>query len=215
MEALRYTLVADGSSDRALIPIITWALRQQGVRMAIQPEWADLSRLPRRPRSLAERIDAALQLYPCALLCVHRDAEREPPANRRDEIVAALATLADDGRQLPPMVCVIPVRMQEAWLLFDGAAIRTAAGNPHGRSALELPQAARVERLPNPKKTLRDLLRQASGLSGRRLQQFDDRPHRVADLVDDFAPLRALPAFQAFEAELHDVVMTKGWNRPP
>ncbi len=33
MSELRYTLLADGSSDRALLPMLTWALRQQGVHM--------------------------------------------------------------------------------------------------------------------------------------------------------------------------------------
>ena len=31
MDALRYTLLADGSSDQALVPILTWLLRAQGV----------------------------------------------------------------------------------------------------------------------------------------------------------------------------------------
>lgn len=208
---LRYTLVSDGSSDRALIPIITWALRQQVVTMAIQPEWADLSRLPRRPKTLAERIKSAISLYPCELLCVHRDAEREHPANRRDEIESAIRDAVADGVQLPPALCVIPVRMQEAWLLFDEAAIRAAAGNPNGRMPLELPAATRIERLPNPKETLRGLLRQASGLSGRRLGQLDDRPHRVVSFIDDFTSLRHLSAFQELEAELHTIVVDQGW----
>ena len=46
MDALRYTLLSDGSSDQALVPILTWLLRAQGIHGAIQPEWADLRRLP-------------------------------------------------------------------------------------------------------------------------------------------------------------------------
>ncbi|NJM08581.1 hypothetical protein HC891_23935 [Candidatus Gracilibacteria bacterium] len=201
METLRYTLVADGSSDRALIPIITWALRQQSIMVALQAEWADLSRLPRRPQRLDERIAEALNLYPCELLCIHRDAERELPDHRRTEINAALVAVAKKRDQMPPALCMIPVRIQEAWLLFDEAAIRAAAGNPNGKIALDLPQVARVERLPDPKETLRQLLRLASGLNGHRLQQFDDRPQRV------------LPAFAAFEAELRDLAVAQGWNK--
>ena len=52
MDALRYTLLSDGSSDQALMPILTWLLREQGVYGAIQPEWADLRRLPRPPSAL-------------------------------------------------------------------------------------------------------------------------------------------------------------------
>ena len=51
-----------------------------------------------------------------------------PFSDRKAEVQAAIATLDK------PAICVIPVRMQEAWLLFDEIAIRHAAGNPHGRS---------------------------------------------------------------------------------
>jgi hypothetical protein len=38
-----------------------------------------------------------------------------------------------------PVVCVVPVRMMEAWLLIDEMAIRRVAGNPNGRIPIELP----------------------------------------------------------------------------
>src|SRR5437762_9805829 len=110
MRELRYTLVSDGSSDRALIPILTWLLRDQlGADWAIQPAWADLSRLPRRPKGLAARVCAAIDLFPCDLLFVHRDAERDPLEKRVEEIEAACAELAEAVQYLG----VVPVRMQE------------------------------------------------------------------------------------------------------
>lgn len=87
MTEIRYTLLADGNSDRALLPILTWALRQQGVLQAMVPTWADLGRLRHRPHGLVEQIIATLQLYPCDLLFIHRDAEVEPYDVRRNEIV--------------------------------------------------------------------------------------------------------------------------------
>ena len=89
MRELRYTLTTDGSSDAALLPILTWLLRTNGVSCAIQPEWAD-SRQSRQPnkRKLVNRIRWSLDLYPCDLLFVHRDAEREPRTKRVDEILA-------------------------------------------------------------------------------------------------------------------------------
>ena len=104
--------------------------------------------------------------------------------------------------------------MQEAWLLFDEQAIRAAAGNPNGRQLLDLPRLSDVERLPDPKERLRQLVRQASGLRGRRLARLDDHPHRVADFIDDFAPLRQLAAFQVFEAELRRIIIEQGWAHP-
>ena len=71
------------------------------------PQWADLR--DRRPslKTLSERIEKALDLYPCQLLFVHRDAESQAPETRIHEINRALG-----GLEHPPVVRVIPVRMQ-------------------------------------------------------------------------------------------------------
>ena len=72
MMELNFTLLSDGSSDRALLPILTWLLKEQRVMFGINPEWADLRRLPKPPKTLAERIVRAVDLYPCDLLFIHR-----------------------------------------------------------------------------------------------------------------------------------------------
>jgi hypothetical protein len=119
MADLRYTLLADGSSDQALLPILTWMLRQQGVMHAIQPTWADLRRLRSRPRSFVDRILMTLQLYPCDLLCIHRDAEREPHAVRRDEIQRALNDVGRQGQ--PPLEQeLVQVVMARGWRDLPG-----------------------------------------------------------------------------------------------
>ncbi len=211
MITIRYTLLADGPTDRALMPIIDWALRQQNVALVTQRNWADLSRLPRKPKRLAERMTAALNLYPCDLLCIHRDAEWEDPDVRQREIDEALAAVRGDGQAAPAAVALIPVRMHEAWLLFDEAAIRFAAGNPNETQPLDLPPLAEVERMPDPKLALRQALRGASGLHGRRLERVELNSARIADLIDDWAPLRRLSAFQRFEAALALVCTEQGW----
>lgn len=207
----RITLVADGSSDQALLPILVWMLREHFGRIPIQPDFADLRRLPKPPRELFERIAMSVELYPCDVLFVHRDAEREPIENRRREIHSALER-CEIG--VLPVVYVIPVRMQETWLLIDGPALRRAAGNPQGRHPLDLPDLRRLEDLPNPKETLHDLLGTASGLSGRRLQRFkrhvERHVHRVAEEVDDFGPLRELRAFQRVESDVIALRQTGG-----
>lgn len=78
MSDLRYTLLCDGGSDRTLLPILEWLLREHHVSYALQPVWADLGRLPRPPKSLSDRISDTIALYPCDLLFVHRDAEKAP-----------------------------------------------------------------------------------------------------------------------------------------
>src|SRR6185295_11421789 len=138
MSELRFTLLSDGPSDRALIPILTWLLQEHTFDRAIQSEWADLRRLPEKPRSLAERIVRSVELFPCDLLSVHRDAERETLENRVTEIRRAVHEATNAGIVVPA-ICVVPVRMQEAWLLFDELAIRRSSGNPNGSEVLEIP----------------------------------------------------------------------------
>lgn len=203
---MRCTLLVDGSSDAVLLPILGWLLKQRAVRAELQ--WADLRKLPAPPKELHERIQTAFELYPCDLLFVHRDAERESREHRVEEIRTALDKLDPS----PLAVCVIPVRMQEAWLLVDEPALRRAADCPGGKTALNLPALDRIEQLADPKQRLHDLLRQASGLQGRRAKQFRPRvhAHQLADRIDDFSPLRRLPAFQALEAELDHALARLG-----
>jgi hypothetical protein len=212
MSELRYTLVSDGKTDRALIPHLTWLLREHGVEQAIQSEWADLWRLPVKTQGLAEKIIKSLELYPCDLLFVHRDAEREPLESRVAEIQTAVEE-AGHITTVPPVICVVPVRMHEAWLLFDEAAIRRAAGNPNGRQQLNLLSPNRIEGLPDPKITLYDLLRRASGLSGHRLARLRVRTYatQVSAYIEDFSPLRALHAFNSLEADIENTVRNQGW----
>ncbi|MEH2057144.1 MAG: hypothetical protein V7K97_13485 [Nostoc sp.] len=213
MKELCYTLLSDGSSDKALMPILTWLLRAHQVECAIQSNWADLRRLPKPPKKLLPRIINSLELYPCNLLFIHRDAEREPREKRITEISEALEEAVKKSVVVPPHICVIPVRMQEAWLLFDEVALRKAAGNPRGHQLLQLPDIRRLEQILDPKNILYGLLYEASELKGRRLKQFsvNERVHRLAELIDDFSPLRALSAFQLLETDIQQVIKTQGW----
>lgn len=82
-------------------------------------------------------------------------------------------------------------------------AIRTAAGRPSGRESLALPPLARLEATAGPKQLLHESLKRANGATGRRAERFDSAAaiHRLADLVEDWAPLRALPAFRRLEED--------------
>lgn len=186
-----------------LMPILDWLLKLHYPNHAIEPQWADLRRVPRPPKRLSDRIKLALELYECDLLFVHRDAERHPPELRREEINSSLT-----GLTTPPVVCVIPVRMQESWLLFDERAIRKAASNPNGRERITLPQLSNVEDLPDPKKVLFRLIRKASGFSGARLKKLKPRrlAHHISSAIVDFAPLREVPSFRNLEQELIQII---------
>ncbi len=193
MTGIRATLIADGTSDQALVNVLQWIF--SALTLNAQIKYADLRTLIKRPVGLLERAQRALDLYPADLLFVHRDAEAEPSANRYREISDALANEAF------PYVPVVPVRMTEAWFLFDESAIRLAAGNPNGKCGLSLPAVDRLETLPDPKAVLRAALLEASELPTRRRQRFQTNTafQRLAELIDDYAALRALESFRQLE----------------
>ena len=206
MTELRYTLLSDGSSDRVLLYVLQWLLHQLVPQVALAPQWADFRMLPKPPWSLADRLRVCSDLYPCDLLFVHRDAEGETREVRVQEIRHAVREVA--WPVAPPPCCVIPVRMQEAWFLFNEAerAIRRAAANPNGTVPLEFPPDP--EALPNPKKYLHNLLRSATGLPERRRRKFNvgTTVHRLAELIRDYSPLRQLSAFCSMEQDLIGVL---------
>lgn len=130
---LRYALLADGSSDRALLPVIGWVLDQHAADLDY-PEPGFRPRAHDRP--FAAEIAAAIEELLPDILFVHRDAETVDLEKRRQEI--------PDGER--PVVRVVPVR----------------------------------------KRFHRDL---------------GSVVHRVAELVRDYAPLRAAAAFRRFESD--------------
>lgn len=198
MNFLACTLLADGTSDRVLKPILDWLL---DIHCPDRPHDVQFAQyLPGNPKGLSARIATALAEYPCNMLFVHRDAEARSLEEREQEIESAWQTQSPTQQ----MVSVVPVRMTEAWLLLDRVAIRAAAGNPNGTMALRLPLLSRLESLKDPKGDLFDLLRTASGLGPGRLGAFSvaERRHRVAELMPSFEPLRALPSFKRLEAQL-------------
>lgn len=204
-------LLGDGSSDRVLEYPIRWLLRELCPSVAVQLAWADLSKVPKCPHGSVERISAVVSLYPADILFVHRDAEGVSRDERVREIEAAAAGVMDG--KCPPLVCVVPVRMTEAWFMFNEHAIREAAGNPNGNMRIQLPPLKGVAREPDPKRMLRELLVEASGLGTHRRSKFRVAPafHRLAQVIGDYAPLRNLAAFLAFEADLQDKLSNGGW----
>jgi hypothetical protein len=213
MNELRYTLLTDGPTDKALTPIITWLLRQHLPNLPVQSHWADLGRLPRPPRELSNRILKSIELYSCDLLFIHRDAETASLNTRSNEIKEAVDK-AKCNTEVPPSIGVMPMRMTEAWLLFDIGAIREAAGNPNGTVALDVPKMSEIEDIPNPKKLLHDLLRKATELSTHRKSRFDTSAAvlRIPDCIEDFSPLRNLSSFKAFEQEIIKIIKSEHWS---
>ncbi len=202
MTPLHVILCAEGPSDDMLLPVIRWTIRQHlGADQPIN----DI--LATRSGSLLQKIESALLGYGgCDLLIIHRDADKAGKAwhtARVAEIDGAVVEVRSRGVPLPTHLHVVPVRMSEAWLLFDAPAIRRAAARERGKSRIVLP-SGRYDEVANPKQMLREALADASELTGRKLQNFrrDYRPRNVANEIDDFSPLRKLSAFRLFETEI-------------
>lgn len=192
---LRTTLLAEGPGDRALVPLLRWLLAEHWNFDFAEPQFAMTS-----TRYLSERIQRVVRDYPCDLLLVHRDADRTDRGTRERDIRDAAASA---GVLRTPVVCLIPVRETEAWLLLEERAIRQAAGHPNGRRDLSLPPLNEIEATNQPKERLKKALVEAAELSGRRLKKFriEVAVSRIAELMSPLI-LRQLPAFAAFERDL-------------
>ncbi len=135
--------------------IIDWVIAELPVSsgLTIARQCAVLRNLHLPSNQLADKLRATFLECPCDILFVHRDAERAGLAHRLEEITAAMVSAGGDV-----FVPIVPVKMTEAWLLFDQEAIRRASDNPNGTIALGMPRSGRLHELNDPKKVLAELL---------------------------------------------------------
>ncbi len=204
MNIIRTGLITDGSSDRALIPLITLLLKEylQLPYEAIEYINCDTSDLTKKVLSVAEN-------YALDILFIHRDSENESWDKRYQEIKAATPQSLE-GK----VIAVIPIKMTEAWLLTDAKVICNAVGNPNSTINLALPTARKLETCA-AKTVLLAALTDASGFGTQRRRKF--RPeqfrHRVAELTVDLTLLRKIPSFQRFENTVKGLLQTLNQTR--
>lgn len=203
---LNYILLSDGTSDRALIPIIDDALKKFSRFRYPKGTRADLSRYPRPAKRLFEKIEIAQDLYNPEIIFIHRDAEKEPIEKRIEEIDLNWNKCKINRSGSLSHVKVIPVRMTEAWLLIDEQAVKFAAGNPNFTGKLALPPIHKLEYLPDPKMTLTEAIKTASCLSGRGLKKLDTGHciQLIPQYINDFDPLMALKSYQFLKSEIEE-----------
>lgn len=210
MAELRFTLVGEGASDSALVPVIGWLLEDLLPGVSLSGYCANDDDLP-SVRNLAARIVESVKARSCHILFVHRDADTAGREARVNEVEIAVTAARTIMPMQIPVVAVIPIRMLEAWLVTSESAIRRAAGNPNGRMPLAVPRLRDLERRPNPKSDLEAAFRTASGLNTHRASRLKLNHLAVARATESFQPLRQLPAFQAFEADVQRVIREQGW----
>ena len=215
MPQLLFTLVGEGPSDDALVPIVEWTLSNPELGLLPDVEFVSQFVGPAQTPGLFEVVDRAIACladYPCDLLFIHHDADGATASRWAQQIRAGVIDARRRGHHLPVAIPVVPVREMEAWLLISSQAIRVAAGVPDGTASLELPRGRAIERCPDPKFVLQQALQKARGLPERRNRRADGvLPLEVARRIQDFSALQRLPAFQAFEADVRRVIAEQGW----
>lgn len=117
-------------------------------------KFADFRYLPKPPSKSdpKEQILKASELYPFDLLIYHRDAETNTVNTvelRKKEIFSKIGRENKDT-----VICVVPVRMMETWLLIDKEAIKKAAGNRNYQEKINLPAVNKLEKEKSPKEIL-------------------------------------------------------------
>ena len=160
---MRFLFVCEGSSDTPLADHVQRLLIRCGQPDPDGEAWHHGGQVADKIR---QGLNAAGRLD---LLFVHRDADNAGAEARYREIETAVRDVEQDGMS---WTGVVPVRMTEAWLLLDEAAIRKVVGKRDGRAALDLPAPERAERMADPKERLKDALLAASGNRGRRRRRF-------------------------------------------
>lgn len=212
---IHFLLVAEGSSDDALIPHLETLCIDQGAT-EVTGTAPDFERLPESiGHTVQAKLAAAIQLEPSAnLIFIHRDADTRDPKPRYDEIAGAMAANPFRGEH----VALVPVQATEAWLLADEHAIRRAAYRPNGTRPLGLPAASHIERTANPKQVLKTALVSASELAGRRLdrikREFPAQRRLLFLQLPIQGAIEALPSWQRLRTDLGRAIGTLRTSDP-
>ena len=186
-------LIADGTSDRALIPLLKLLLKEH-----LLLPFEELQLIKGEQNDLASKVRYALDKFSLDILFIHRDTENKPWEDREAEIRRAVP---DDRLDL--VVFVIPVKMTEAWLLTDAAAIRRAVGNSNSKVDLELPTIKKIESCSAKEVLFKALINaKEHGAQRRRTFKPDQYRYRVAELTSDLKSLRQIQSFKRLEDSL-------------
>lgn len=204
----RGIFVAEGSSDEPLADIVESLFFDQGISVHLSKP--DFGRLDRVPKDVKSRLRAGNLLTDEVLdfVVVHRDADNAGAPARRKEIIDAITQL---GMAVVP-IPVIPIRMTEAWLLLDEASIRLVAGNPKGKTPLNLPKVHEVESAADPKSLLSECLLKAADATGRRheraAKRFFQHRRQLLERLDRHGPVSRLSSWQQLQTDIDMAIKT-------
>ncbi len=162
MVSIRCALICEGSSDEGLSLVLEHLCRAHGASEVSVETTRSLFQLHRPGKDVASQVRCLCREDPgFDILFIHRDADADGIDARRREIERGFE--AWEGSCV--LVCVIPIRETEAWLLADRAAIGECMGAPPSN----MPKLLQLEELRQPKEKLFEVLEstEADGCGGR------------------------------------------------
>lgn len=206
MRYLSTALVSEGPSDDEFLPrLLGRALTELCLTEFDDPvEVADV--LPLRAHSGPPTIDETIALVErnagaFSVVFFHRDQG----ANAERVQDEWLDRLRQRWPFKEPLVAVVPVRETEAWLLADGQALRDALGVRWSDEEMGLPPHPRqVEDVPDPKKTLENVIRQVR-------RPTNGHRGQLGELVS-LDRLRLVPAFQRWWDDTRQALLALGYR---
>lgn len=208
MTTLVLALLAEGPTDELFLPGIIQRTVQNLVlrrgRTVIDVLEPMLVTIRPDIQGQAERIlEAAYQTEGYHALIIHADADHHSADRALNERFQPGVLLVQDSGINHHLVPLIPIRMTEAWLLADPESLLNIIGTWMNTNALGLPSHPhQIESDPDPKATLKEVVRRATAQRGRR---------RKLQVADVFAPLartislerlQRVPAYQQFVQDM-------------
>lgn len=196
---VRFLLVCEGPSDDPLVDHIRKLLVEHGATEAEGSPYHYGS-------PLSEKVKQGLELSGSPdLLFVYRDADHHRntaaagPEKRYTEIADAVLSTNYRSRY----VGIVPVRMTEAWLLVNASEIRRVAGKPDSQCNLHLPAVQNIEKIPDPKKLLKEVLFRAGSPKGKRREKdfkgrFGEHRRQLIENLPVGGPLERLDSWVQF-----------------
>jgi hypothetical protein len=209
MRFLMSALIAEGSSDDRFLPFL---LRRclEDVCADDFSEMVDVERVTvlrerMRPLAVPDIVDLVRRNENTFhLVFVHRDQDGNTDRVRREWIDPL--TEAWGGRRPERLIPVVPVRKTEAWVLADGDALRGVLGINWSDVQLGVPgRAADVERIPDPKVPIREIVRRLN-------RPIEDFYEELAESIS-LERLCGIPSFVDVRARVAGSLADLGYRR--
>jgi hypothetical protein len=206
-------LLTEGTTDsRFLTSLVRRTFEHIAFECWGDVEILDIVVLNDKKDKFADEVLAAsivgLREHGITVLCVHTDADSEADETVYNHKIgpAKMALMDSTQPRCTNLVPVVPVQMQEAWLLADLALLKKQIGTDKDDADLGLDK--HPEKMPDPKRVIEEAIRIArQELTKRRRHDL-----RIGDLYQPIGQsisltcLQELSSFRKFEDHVRDAL---------